>query len=215
MLKLFRIELGILVALAVLASCGGGGGSNSSAASQTQTAGLKWYGTCGDPVCSGYGGPFPGVPLCTTERQGDACTMANAQCDPKSMCNARLLCSDRDPRQQAGGCPVSRALFKQDIRYLSDAQKKQIYQEIQALKLATYRYKDAAPNGTQRLGFLIDDAERHANSTLATSAVDAERDQVDLYSYVSMAVAALQIQARQIEALQAKVELLREAKAKR
>ena len=43
----------------------------------------------------------------------------------------------------------------------------------------------------------------------------AVRSQVDLYGYISMAVAALQVQAAQIEALQEEVKLLREAKAER
>ena len=34
---------------------------------------LAWYSTCGDPVCSGYSGPFPGIPPCTGEAEGDRC----------------------------------------------------------------------------------------------------------------------------------------------
>ena len=199
--------LGIVITLATL-SCGGSGGDMATDGSGAR---LNWYSTCGDPVCGGYSGPFPDVPLCTAEKAGDICATATAQCDPRNPCNARLLCTDKDPKQQTGGCPISRALYKQDIRYLSDAQKSEIYQEIQRLKLATYRYRDAAPDGSQRLGFMIDDIERSDAGTLATSALNAERDQVDLYGYISMAVAALQVQARQIEALQEEVKLLRQA----
>jgi hypothetical protein len=210
MRSLFWIHLGIVFILGALLSCGGSGGAQDTT---VPTAKLSWYSTCGEPVCGGYRGPFPGVPLCTTEKAGDICATANAQCDPKSMCDALLLCADKDPKQQTGGCPISRALYKRDIRYLSEVQKKQIYQEIQALKLASYRYTDAGPSGAQRLGFVIDDIERSVGSTLATSALNAERDQVDLYGYISMAVATLQVQAKQIEALRAEMKVLRETAA--
>ncbi|MEO0599984.1 MAG: hypothetical protein AAF211_01020, partial [Myxococcota bacterium] len=42
---------------------------------------LTRYETCGDPVCVGYAGPFPGVPACTTEMAGDACTVDGEECD--------------------------------------------------------------------------------------------------------------------------------------
>ena len=201
-------KIAILLATGPLLSCGGG---NASMAEATpQAAALNWYSTCGDPVCSGYAGPFAGEPLCTTQKAGDGCPTAGAQCDPQNQCNARLVCAAKDPKLQVGGCPVSRAQYKRDIRYLSDAQKAQIHAEVQRLRLATYRYRGAGPEAPQRLGFLIDDVERSASSTLGRSAVDAERDQVDLYGYTSMVVAALQVQAAQIEALQAEVKALRE-----
>jgi hypothetical protein len=148
------------------------------------------------------------------EKAGDSCSTAAAECDPKDACNARLRCADKDPKQQTGGCPISRAVFKQDIRYLSDAQRTELLHEVQSLRLATYRYRDAGRTGTPRLGFLIEDVKRSGGS-LATLALDAERDQVDLYSYTSVVVAALQIQAQQIEALRAEVKQLREAMAER
>jgi len=211
MRRLHRLGLGILLSLGGLVSCGGSGG----AADGGQSTRLSWYSTCGDPVCAGYRGPFPGVPLCSAQKEGDVCTTSNAQCDPQSACNTRLRCTDKDPKQQAGGCPISRATFKQDIHYLSDAQRAQLHREIQALKLATYRYKEAGPNAALRLGFLIDDVPRGAGSALATLAVDAERDQVDLYGYTSMLVATVQVQAEQIEALRAEIRALREAVAQR
>ncbi len=195
----------------LLASCGGG----SDPEPPPTASRLNWYTTCGDPVCSGYRGPFDGVALCTTEKEGDLCATADAQCDPKNSCNARLLCAQRDPKQQPGGCPISRARFKQDIRYLTEAQKQQILEEIATLRLATYRYRMAGADGPPRLGFLIDDVERGPAGMLATSAVNAERDQVELYGYISMAVAALQVQGRRIIELQAEVDGLKRAIAER
>jgi hypothetical protein len=52
------------------------------------------------------------------------------------------------------------------------------------------------------LGFIIDDVE-------PSVAIDPGRDMVDLYGYTSMAVAALQAQARDIEALKKEVARLR------
>jgi hypothetical protein len=45
--------------------------------------------------------------------------------------------------------------------------------------------------------------------------VDAERDRVDLYAYTSMTVAALQVQAEQIDALQREVAALRQELTRR
>jgi hypothetical protein len=68
-------------------------------------------------------------------------------------------------------------------------------------RLATYRYtlRDASPRS--HLGFIIDDA-----APSASIASDGKR--VDLYAYTSMAVAALQTQAREIERLKAGVAAL-------
>jgi hypothetical protein len=207
---MFRRRLSVLstfLAAGLLISCGGGGAPEPPPTASR----LNWFTTCGDPVCGGYRGPFEGVRFCTTEKEGDLCTTASAQCDPKDACNARLLCAQLDPKQQAGGCPISRARDKQDIRYLSAAQKQQILEEIEALRLATYRYRSGGTDGPPRLGFLIDDVERDAAGMLATSALNAERDQVDLYGYISMVVAALQVQGRRIALLQAEVETLKQA----
>lgn len=56
----------------------------------------------------------------------------------------------------------------------------------------------------QRPGFLIDDNE-------PSEAVDPARDMVDLYGYTSRALAALQVQARELEALRREVAELRRA----
>lgn len=55
---------------------------------------------------------------------------------------------------------------------------------------------------------MIDDNEDSA-------AADAKRDVVDLYGYTSMAVATIQVQARQIEALEREVAAMKKKHARR
>lgn len=185
-----------LLAALFLVACDGGGPPAPDMAS----ANLKWYSTCGDPVCREH--RDAGTPRCTTEAEGAACTVAAKECDPVNMCNSYLRCTDKDPKQQVGGCPISRRRFKEDIAYLTPAELAQRYEELRALRLASYRYRDADPKAPRRLGFLIDDAP-------GAAAVDPERDMIDLYGYMSVAVAALQVQAQKIEALEREVAQLR------
>jgi hypothetical protein len=163
----------------------------------------QWYFTCGDPVCSGDQGPPPGVPPCSFEDPGEACRPEGARCDPVDDCNRLLICAVSDPAAQPGGCPVSSARFKRDIEYLGDAELRRLHAELRRFRLASYRYRAMGPADRTHLGFIIEDVGKSA-------AVDADHDRVDLYGYASMAVAALQVQARQIEALQAEVSALRE-----
>ena len=48
-----------------------------------ETGGLRWYTSCGAPVCGSDPDPFddPSIPNCTTERAGDACDEENDRCD--------------------------------------------------------------------------------------------------------------------------------------
>lgn len=162
---------------------------------------LQWYTTCGDPVCMGYTKP-DGVPPCTAEQmEGLACDAEGVTCDPMSDCNALLVCATEDPKQQPGGCPISRARFKTDIEYLGAADLERHAADLQSLRLATYRYRQAPADAPPRLGIILEDNEQGIW-------VDARHDRVDLYGYASLAVAALQVQQRQIAALQAEVERL-------
>jgi endosialidase-like protein len=188
----FRLVAALLLAAALTAvpSCG-----------TDPTPPPRWYFTCGDPVCSGYQ-PRPGVPACTSQTPGAACAPQGDTCDPVDGCNRLLVCATSDPTQGTGGCPISRARFKRDIEYLSEAEVERLYAELRRFRLATYRYRAAPPADRARLGFIIEDVEPSA-------AVDADRDSVDLYGYASMAVAALQVQAKEIESLRTEVEALR------
>lgn len=187
------------------ASSGSGGASGSAGLSGTGgvPVALKWYATCGGPVCrapSGAGGASSGVPACTaTETVGASCTTAGAQCDNGAACSGPLLCTTSDPTH-GGQCPVSRAAFKTDIQYLSDGERAKLAEDVQSIPLVRYRYKDGPER--EHLGFIIEDVE-------PSPGVDSQHDQVDLYGYTSMAVAALQEQHREIQALRREVNELR------
>ncbi|HNN98320.1 MAG TPA: hypothetical protein PKI03_38915 [Pseudomonadota bacterium] len=192
----FRLPIRPLLSLALcigLAACGGDPGGGSDAGSGT----LAWYTTCGDPVCRGYTPPA-GVPRCTTEKAGAACSTDGQKCDPMSDCNALLLCTKSDPKTAPGGCPISRKSAKEGISYVDDATRQRLAQEIESTRLATYRYKTGGP---LRLGFLIDDQP-------LSMSVDPARDMIDLYGYTSMAVAAIQQQSKRIAALEAQLSAL-------
>jgi hypothetical protein len=150
-----------------------------------------WY-TCGDPVCRGWS-PHPGVPDCNAFQEGDTCPRraAGRTCDPHDACNRELECR-RDPNPP-GPCPISRAAFKHDIRYLDAAATDALGAAALQMKLATWQYNGEPAGAKQHVGFIIDDAPTSA-------AVAADGDHVDLYGYTSMAVAALQAQQRQLDA---------------
>jgi hypothetical protein len=164
--------------------------------------GLSWYTTCGDPVCSGYSGPYDGVDACTTETDGDPCDTEGAQCDFESDCNALLVCAETDPKDQVGGCPISKAEVKREIRYLDDARLRETARDALDLKLATWRYAWEPAGQEPHLGFLIDDA-------VGSPAVRADGERVDLYGYTSLALAALQVQQAELATLRAELEALK------
>ncbi len=99
-------------------------------------------------------------------------------------------------------CCESRRGVKRDIAYVDDDGLQALHDEILRTRLATYRYKAEGAAARERLGFIIDDQE-------ASPAVAADGHHVDLYAYASLAVAAVQVQARQIEALEREIEGLR------
>jgi hypothetical protein len=165
-----------------------------------QAVELRWYSTCGDPVCGPPTTPDPGEG-CTTEVEGETCTAAGSSCET-GQCGASLVCATEDPKAQPGGCPISRARYKRDIHYVDDQQRRAYAEELLSLPLATYQYRHARAERPQ-LGFIIEDVEPSAS-------VDAPRDRVDLYGYASMAVATLQVQARQMETMQQELALLRQ-----
>ena len=173
---------------------GGAGGS----------AGLHWFTTCGEPICQANtdgGPPDSGVSACSGAQQtGGSCDVQGATCDPGQGCGVLLRCSDKDPKVQTGGCPVSRRAAKRDIAYLDDAALDKLAIQLRALRLATYRYRDNPTR--ERLGFVIDDGA-------GKLAVDEGRDQIDLYAYMSWAVGALQSQMKRLDAQEREIASLK------
>lgn len=161
---------------------------------------LQIYVTCGYPVCQGDWQRSADVPLCTGEKVGAPCSQEGAQCDSKLGCGQFLRCAASDPTLQ--GCPRSRAHLKSDIQYLDSAAQQKLAQQLLDTRLATYRYRAAGGDAPRHLGFIIDDQPQ-------SPAVDARRDMVDLYGYLSMSVAALQVQQHQIEAMRQELAALR------
>jgi hypothetical protein len=162
----------------------------------------RFFFTCGDPVCRGYVRP-ENVPPCSGAQQaGQMCGSEGQTCDPVDACNRRLVCSREDPALAPGGCPISRASWKKDIRYLDADERQRQHDALVRLPLATWRYRTEDAEAPPRLGFLIDDVG-------AAPCVQPSGERVDLYGYTSMAVAAVQVQAEEIEALRSEVAALR------
>jgi hypothetical protein len=162
----------------------------------------RFFFTCGDPVCRGYVRP-ENVPPCTpSEQAGQMCAPEGQTCDPTDACNRRLLCSREDPTLQPGGCPISLAAWKKDIRYLDEAERQRQHDAVVRMPLATWRYRTEEADAPARLGFLIDDVG-------SAPCVMPSGQRVDLYGYTSMTVAAVQVQEREIEALRAEIHALR------
>lgn len=93
----------------------------------------------------------------------------------------------------------SSAVYKTAIEYLTPEQVRMYAEQVQAIPLSTWRYKDEPTR--EHLGFIVEDV---------AGAVCTNQDHVDLYSYTSMAVAAIQVQAEQIQKLQNKIQSLEE-----
>jgi hypothetical protein len=178
-------------ALTITVSCGDPGTDEAS-----------WYATCGDPACEGYAGPIEGLATCADDgaAEGDACSELDATCDLEDDCNRRLVCVTEDPTG-GGDCPVSLKRYKRDIRYLEPTDRAAASQDLLAMRLATWRYQGALDDGAPHLGFLIDDEP-------GSPAVQADGQHVDLYGYVSLAVATIQEQQDQLAAQRARIAAL-------
>jgi hypothetical protein len=162
---------------------------------------LHWYLTCGDPVCGISPDPWddPAVRNCTNEQVGDPCTSEGELCDGVASCGASLICAASDPTMGPGGCPISRARFKEDISYLGEQELREYHQQLMSMPLASYRYR-YAPGAGPQLGFIIEDIE---------PSVAVSGDHVNLYGYLSMAVAAIKVQQAEIASLRGEIDRLR------
>jgi len=99
---------------------------------------------------------------------------------------------------------VSRRRYKQDIAYLSGAVLEDLHGKVLRTKLATFRYTHEKGSARPHLGFVIEDVE-------PSPGVNSDAGVVDLYGYLSMAVAAIQVQQKQIEVLQEEIAAVRRA----
>jgi hypothetical protein len=97
---------------------------------------------------------------------------------------------------------VSRRAAKRDIEYLNETDVSEAEREVLEIPLARFNYKWDAPGERRRLGFIIEDVAPNP------SVIDAKQGVVDLYGYTSLAVAALQEQAREIARLREEVRVL-------
>jgi hypothetical protein len=148
---------------------------------------------------------FDGPAWCERPRPslGTACTMEGQTCavSPAAECGQSDLRCTMGTWQFAGGtCPISTAHAKRDIDYLDEDDAETLRRQLNEIRLARYRYRDG--DDARHLGFVIEDLPRDS------PAVMPSRERVDLYGYVSMAVATLQRQEREIAALKAEVARL-------
>jgi hypothetical protein len=149
---------------------------------RAEAGGLRWR------LCDGLLGlteQARRAPDCIDEKVGASCSDGGATCDPHDDCNALLVCAEADPRQQPGGCPISFARYKTQIRYVDKAEAQRRAEQLLALKLASWRYRALPAGAWRQLGFIIDDAPN-------SPAADVPHDKVDLHGYLSMAVATVQ-----------------------
>lgn len=161
---------------------------------------LRWYSTCGDPVC-GAPNASPQPNTCGSRQEGQLCQTAGETCDLGNDCHQQLICATSDPKQQPGGCPISLPVYKQDIQLLGPLQRQQLAQKLQQLPLATWQYR-FEPQGPMRLGFLIE-------AGTPPELVKPDGNSVDLYGYLSMAVAAIQEQESRLQHLEAQLRQLK------
>jgi hypothetical protein len=141
---------------------------------------------------------FGGPTYCPSPRPhvGDPCTNEGDSCaiSPPAECDElTLTCRSGTWQMPNTTCPVSTARAKRDIAYLGPGEAARLRDGLLQVKLATYKYKGTDPS--THLGFVIEDMPQGSPAVLAS------RERVDLYGYVSMAVAAIQEQQREIDDL--------------
>jgi hypothetical protein len=92
---------------------------------------------------------------------------------------------------------------KRDIEYVDQSAEARLHDELMAVRLATYRYRPGVTGEENvHLGFIIEDMPEDSPAVLPS------RERVDVYGYLSMAVAALKVQERELADLRARVARL-------
>jgi hypothetical protein len=165
---------------------------------------------CGGPDTWHCQAPNPD-PTCPAAipNLGTGCGGAGQRCVYRCGDDGARLCSGGVWIGESGGpCPVSTRLAKTDIHYLSPDELARAADELQSLRLATWRYTDPALARGRRLGFVIEDSP-------ASPAVDGERHMVDLYGFASLLAAAVQTQQKELASLRREVRALKAELANR
>ena len=187
-----------------------GSGSSSGGASSSGGSGLRWVPTCGPPVVSVDCNPDGGL----HDEAGAPCPALGSSCS-----NLGALCGTAGAYscpigEQCGtgapvACPVSSRKHKDGIEYVDDSELERLHDETLRIQLATYNYKpETADPAPRHLGFIIEDMPP------ATPAVGWSRERVDLYGYVSMVVATMQVQEKEIAELRRELEATRAGASK-
>lgn len=109
-----------------------------------------------------------------------------------------------DTASSMGGMAAmaSRREWKKDIVYPNQQGLEHTLEQVLDMRLATWRYLHDLPEDRPHLGIIIDD-----NPTLLP--VTADQTGVDLYTYASMAIAAVQVQQKQIDDLKREIAELK------
>lgn len=104
----------------------------------------------------------------------------------------------------SGGSRRSNADYKHNIHYLDDTELASYADQCFEMPLATWNYNDfMADDGRSHLGIITQDVGSGV-------AVTNDLDSVDLYGYTSIAIAAIQVQQKEIEELKREVKLVRQ-----
>ncbi len=148
---------------------------------------------------------FSGPHYCTLPRPriGAACTNEGDSCalDAPAECGQTVVeCRTGVWNLTNSSCSASSASVKRDITYVDQDEAERLRDELLSVRLATYRYK--VGDESAHLGFIIEDMPRGSPAVLAS------RDRVDLYGYVSMTVATVQKQQKELDLLKREVERL-------
>ncbi|HZU82205.1 MAG TPA: tail fiber domain-containing protein [Polyangiaceae bacterium] len=152
---------------------------------------------CPSGLTDDAGAPCPPVGS-SCSAQGEMCGTRN----PGVHCGAVEECSASNP---AIVCPISSRRFKNEVQYVDEPGLRALHDETLALRLATYRYKPQVADPSQKhLGFIVEDTPAQS------PAVEWSRDRVDLYGYVSMVVATMQVQEEEIAELRRELEIAKQ-----
>jgi hypothetical protein len=134
---------------------------------------------------------------------GSSCTTQSETCGTRTPANCGVIevCDTHQPTM----CPRSSSKYKDNVEYLDDARLAGLHDQTMRVRLATYNYKSTVDDPKPKhLGFIIEDNPQ-------SPAVDRSGERVDMYGYLSMVVAAMQVQEKEIAALRRELEESRAA----